>query len=74
MFFYTKLEQFSLLMMLKNNIKNNFSQIASTTMGQNLFSTKCLILCFFDQNQLFYAFLRGIFERNDIKSLKISKF
>jgi hypothetical protein len=51
--------------MLENTIKNNFSQFASTTMGQKVkiltkifFSSKCLNLCFFDQNQLFYAYLK----------------
>jgi hypothetical protein len=55
-------------MMLENIIRNNFSQIASTTMDQkveilaNFFSLKIAFFCFFDQTQLSYAFLRDIFE------------
>jgi hypothetical protein len=61
--------QFS-LMMLKNNIKNNFSQIVSTTMGQKV----NFFVFFFDQNQLFYALLRDIQYKNCIFSKKIFFF
>jgi hypothetical protein len=54
--------------MLTNNIKNNFSQIASTTVGQKVekISSKCHIFFFFDRNHQNYVYSVKIQYKNCI--------